>query len=84
MHVTDGDTAKLAIKINNKIVKFTFRLNGIDTPETRKGETKEFGKYVKEVLTSLVLGKILKVKAYKFDKYGRVLADIYAYSQKDK
>ena len=47
VHVTDGDTVKIVIKINGKLTRFTFRLNGIDTPETRKGEAKEFGKYVK-------------------------------------
>ena len=49
LHVTDGDTVKIALKLNGKMTRFTFRLNGIDTPETRKGEVKEFGKYVKEV-----------------------------------
>lgn len=47
VHVTDGDTVKIVIKINGKLTRFTFRLNGIDTPETRKGEVREFGKYVK-------------------------------------
>lgn len=40
VHVTDGDTVKIALKLNDKMTRFTFRLNGIDTPETRKGETK--------------------------------------------
>ena len=37
IHVTDGDTVKIAIKFGQKMTKFTFRLSGIDTPETRKG-----------------------------------------------
>ena len=47
MHVTDGDTLKAVVMFNDKMTKFTFRLNGIDTPETRKGEVQDFGKYVK-------------------------------------
>jgi endonuclease YncB( thermonuclease family) len=32
LHVTDGDTLKIAILINKKFTRFNFRLNGIDTP----------------------------------------------------
>lgn len=45
--VIDGDTVKAIIYLNNTFTRFTFRLNGIDTPETRKGDMKEFGKKVK-------------------------------------
>jgi endonuclease YncB( thermonuclease family) len=45
--VVDGDTVKAIIYLNNQFTRFTFRLNGIDTPETRKGDVKEFGKKVK-------------------------------------
>jgi len=38
--VTDGDTFKAVLWLNNHPTKFIFRLNGIDTPETRKGEAK--------------------------------------------
>ena len=37
VHVTDGDTVKAALLLNGKFTRFTFRLSGIDTPETRKG-----------------------------------------------
>lgn len=45
--VTDGDTIKAAVWLHNTPTKFIFRLGGIDTPETRKGDVKEFGKKVK-------------------------------------
>lgn len=45
--VTDGDTLRAVVWLNNVPTKFIFRLGGIDTPETRKGDAKEFGKKVK-------------------------------------
>ena len=39
--VTDGDTVKGVLCLDkDNFTKFIFRLNGIDTPETRKGEVK--------------------------------------------
>ena len=32
VHITDGDTIKVAIKLGEKPTRFTFRLSGIDTP----------------------------------------------------
>ena len=45
--VTDGDTVKAVIFLHNSPTRFIFRINGVDTPEYRKGEAKEFGKRVK-------------------------------------
>lgn len=69
------------IYLNNTFTRFTFRLNGIDTPETRKGDVREFGKKVKEIITTMLQGKIVKIEAGDFDKYGRILARIYAYEE---
>lgn len=79
--VVDGDTVKGIIYLNNTFTRFTFRLNGIDTPETRKGDVREFGKKVKEIITTMLQGKIVKIEAGDFDKYGRILARIYAYEE---
>ncbi len=38
--VIDGDTIKAIIILNGIYTKFTFRLNAIDTPQTRKGQAK--------------------------------------------
>jgi endonuclease YncB( thermonuclease family) len=38
--VVDGDTIKAIIFLNEVPTRFTFRLNGIDTPEIRKGDAK--------------------------------------------
>jgi endonuclease YncB( thermonuclease family) len=40
LKVTDGDTVKVAFKLTNELTRFTFRLNGVDTPESRSGEVK--------------------------------------------
>lgn len=78
--VTDGDTVKIIIWLNGHPTKFIIRLNGIDTPECRKGEAKEFGKKVKEIIATMVEGKVVKIEAGDFDKYGRILGRIYSYS----
>ena len=38
--ITDGDTLRAAVWLNNSPTKFIFRLGGIDTPETRRGEAR--------------------------------------------
>jgi endonuclease YncB( thermonuclease family) len=37
LRVVDGDTVKIAFKLNNCLTRFNFRLNGVDTPESRSG-----------------------------------------------
>ena len=78
--MTDGDTIRAAVWLNNSPTKFVFRLGGIDTPETRRGEAKEFGKKVKEIVASMIEGKIVKIDAGESEKYGRILARIYVWS----
>ena len=59
-----------------KTAEVTFRLNGINAPETI-GATKAAGLAAKAALESLLVGKPLRVVSHKTDKYGRWLADIY-------
>ena len=63
VHVTDGDTVKAAILLNGKFTRFTFRLSGIDTPETRKGEVRDFGKQVKKIIKEMLFEKIVRIEA---------------------
>ena len=79
--MTDGDTIKAIVYLHNKPTRFTFRLNGLDAPETRKGEARNFGKKVKEIVTSMIDGRIIRIEAGDFDKYGRILARLYPYSE---
>ena len=79
--VTDGDTFKAALWLHSTPTKFTFRIGGLDTPETRKGEAKQFGKKVKQIVSALIDKKIVKIEAGDFDKYGRILARVFTFSE---
>jgi micrococcal nuclease len=75
--VVDGDTLVLNIDLgfgityNNQKV----RLARINTAETNT----ESGKTVKDILTKLLLNKVVTIKTTKDskDKYGRYLAEVY-------
>lgn len=86
LHITDGDTIKVAIYLFNNYYKFNVRLNGIDTCETKSknDKNKELGIKAKERLKDLIENKIIWIKCYNFDKYGRLLADIYQDDQELK
>jgi len=79
--IIDGDTVELSIDLGFDItVNINTRLAGIDTPEIRtKNELeKKAGNKVKDILSSLLIGKELLVKTYKdSDKYGRYICDIF-------
>ncbi len=42
---------------------------------------REFGRKVKEVLAGMIDKRIVKIEAGEFDKYGRILARIYTFSE---
>ena len=82
--VYDADTVDAIMCIEEKPYKFKIRINGIDTPEIKPLKTipnrelhVECGIKCREYLKSKILNKIVDVQCYEFDKYGRVLADIY-------
>ena len=77
--VYDGDTIKVVFPIFNTPYKWNCRVNGVDTPElrTRDESEKKNGYYVRDRLREKILNKMVKVKCGEFDKYGRLLADIY-------
>lgn len=92
VNVYDGDTCKIVFEIDgmngdNRLVRFNCRMNGYDSPEMRPPKNKpdrEFeikaAKAAKQRLISLVMShseKVVFVKCGKFDKYGRLLVDIY-------
>lgn len=89
--VYDGDTCKIVFYLDGKLVKFSCRLNGIDTPELKPLKTKvnreeeiEKAKKCRDRLIELCCGKIdvessdklVYIKCNDFDKYGRLLVDI--------
>lgn len=81
--VYDGDTITIATRMpgypSSKIFKFQVRLNGIDAPEMKSKDPieKQAAINSKEALRKKIFGKDIILKNIKFEKYGRLLADIY-------
>lgn len=77
--VIDGDTVKGIFKFNNSFYKYNFRINGIDTPETRSknDNIKKKGLIAKDYLYNLIINKTLFANFLNFDKYGRILVNLY-------
>lgn len=78
--VKDGDTFVASIDLGFRchFVKETFRLAGIDAPET-KGKTKVAGLAARDYLADLLAAHPLfaiQPVGIERDKYGRILADI--------
>ena len=80
--VYDGDTITIAAKLPNTlgpIYRFSVRLIGIDSPEI-KGSTfkeKELAIISRNMLSQLIMGKIVYLRNVSMEKYGRILADVY-------
>ena len=79
--VYDGDTVKIILNfpINLEYFRWNCRLAGINTPEirTKNLKEKEFGLLVRDKLKERIENKILLIKCGEFDKYGRLLVEIY-------
>jgi micrococcal nuclease len=77
--VYDGDTLHVNIYIFNSFYKFKVRLLGIDTPEirTRDLEEKKRGYQAKKFVQDKILDKIIFLHCHDFDKYGRLLVEIF-------
>lgn len=79
--VYDGDTVKIVLNlpINKQYFRWNCRLSGINTPEirTKNIKEKEFGLLVRDKLKERIENKILLIKCGEFDKYGRLLVEIY-------
>lgn len=77
--VIDGDTITAIFKFKDEFYKTNFRINGIDTAEvhsTNENE-KKFALETKLYLSNLIINKNLNAKFLNFDKYGRILINIY-------
>lgn len=77
--VYDGDTVNAVFEFSGELYKWSCRLDGIDTPEIRTSnpKEKEFAIKVRDILRNKILDKIVKLECKEFDKYGRLLVDIY-------
>jgi micrococcal nuclease len=77
--VYDGDTITIIGRVDGSYYQFKCRLRGIDTPEirTRDLKEKELGFAAKRELSDIILGKLVRLRNIGFEKYGRLLADVY-------
>lgn len=79
VYVYDGDTIHVVFKVFNDYYRWNCRIMGVDTPElrTKNEKEKEKGYMVRDKVKEHFLNKIVKIKCYNFDKYGRLLIDVY-------
>lgn len=77
-NVHDTDTISVLFKYNQEVIKYNIRLMGLDAPELKSKDLNERELCIKgtEYLKQLILNKLIKVKTYKTDKYGRMLGSI--------
>lgn len=76
LRVIDGDT----IDLDDLKKKVTVRLVGIDAPELGKGKydsSQPFARVAENHLTGLVGNRIVDLKAFGTDRYGRMLAEVF-------
>jgi micrococcal nuclease len=77
--VYDGDTISVIFRWHKQYIKTSCRIIGIDTPEirTKNLEEKKLGIEARDFLRTLIFDKVVKIKLYKNDKYGRPLIDVF-------
>lgn len=78
--VIDGDTIKVLYNYGNKVHKIDIRVNGVDTPESRRASDmeKKACKIVGKVVSDKIFEQLISVKFLNWDKYGgRMVGDVY-------
>lgn len=81
--VYDGDTITVIAPVLNSskhsIHKFSIRLLGIDCPEirTKNSEEKKIAVIARDLLKSKIIDKYVYFHNISYDKYGRILAEVY-------
>lgn len=78
--VYDGDTVHFVVNYpagdQNKWIRRRFRMIGYNSPEVT-GETRDAGLRARDYLAGLLYGKKALLQLHDFDKWGRVLCDVY-------
>jgi endonuclease YncB( thermonuclease family) len=92
-NIYDGDTFSAVFIFNSNIIKYKCRCLGYDTPEMKpplskqnRNEEIELAKKAKERFIELLNkspNKIIKIECFDFDKYGRILVNVYNGADKD-
>lgn len=69
----------MVFSLENKFYKWNCRLTGIDTPElrTRNKKEKKLRYIVRDKLREKILNKVICYKCGEFDKYGRLLVELF-------
>lgn len=88
--IYDGDTCKVVFKYKREYNKWTIRMYGYDSPEIKvskkikeREKIKQLGLNAREHLIELITKqKLLYIRCYHFEKYGRLLGELY-YTKKD-
>lgn len=82
--VYDGDTVTVNIHSKFGNHQWKVRLTGFDAPElrTKDEEEKKHGKACRDMMIDLISGKFCIVKCGLFEKYGRLLGNIYIREKK--
>lgn len=80
VNVYDGDTITIATKLENdkEVYRFIVRLRGIDCAEMRGSENeKRVAIKARDELSRQVMNKFIFLRNVEYEKYGRILADVY-------
>ena len=81
LKVYDGDTFTIITKLYkfDPVYQFQVRLNGLDTAELKgtKDKIKKMSILARDKLNELIFNKIVTFKNVSYDKYGRILSDVY-------
>lgn len=79
MSIYDGDTVTIAFPFESSVYLKRCRLAKLDTAEikTRNQKEKEVAIKAREFLQDRILSKIIYVRCFDEDKYGRLLVNIY-------
>lgn len=77
--VYDGDTITVIFQHKDEYNKWNCRIYGIDTAEikTKNPEEKKAGLAAKDFLKNIILEKIVTIECLDFDKYGRLLINLF-------
>lgn len=77
--IIDGDSIHAVFIPFTEPSRFIIRLNGIDTCEvhSKNEEEKKYGLLAKNKLSELIMDKYITIHCHEFDKYGRLLADLF-------
>lgn len=80
--VYDGDTITIATRVRghgNEWYRFQVRLQGIDCPEMKTTNVieKKIAMIARDFVSSKVLNKIITLSNIQYEKYGRLLADVF-------